>query len=696
MTGHTTWNALARMLAAAALAPVAAGLVSCASPAPVERDGVGYGVTEGVFRGKWWSYYERGASYLAGGYVDEAVADFRKALRARDDDAWAARTYGLHFTEYFPNRELGVALYLQGDLGAAEDALQRSLADVDSHRARHYLDLVTQARLDAGILEDAGAPRLDTALADDSLFAGRQVPVPVAAADDLGVQTLLVNGRALPQRGSAAAVEAAPTLELDEGAHVIRIAARDLAGRETAQDVAVRVDLSGPVLGIREPAPGTVTEASRITIRGAAVDASGVASATLDGRPLAVAGSDAAFQAEVPLVAGENTFVVAVTDNAGNTTTTAVAVFQGAPAGPDAQAWRRARQTTPTRIASAALTPGLLAAAAEPGDAPVIRMKFPRAEGETVPHRKRELRLAGRVEAPAGLTAFRIQDDAYPVVPDATHLEFSRRIPVEAGRPTPVQVSAEDAAGNRETWSATVVGEPVVLDEYRMALAVQHFEGAPAAMAPLLDALFVAEFGKVAQGRFAMVDRAQLEAVLTELELGASELADPRLALRLGQVRPADALLYSVVHPRDGGGVEILTRAVSTETGSVLGTYDTFVADWDDPAARRRGIEGLAAWFATQFPRVPGAVVRVAAGKPYINLGADDGVKKDMRVVLTYEAAPPIIDETTGETLEDAIYDALGVARIVGVDDERSKLGEVNRTVEGEAAIEAGQPVFTM
>jgi hypothetical protein len=193
-----------------------------------------------------------------------------------------------------------------------------------------------------------------------------------------------------------------------------------------------------------------------------------------------------------------------------------------------------------------------------------------------------------------------------------------------------------------------------------------------------------------------MVDRGQLEAVLAELELGASELADPRLALRLGQVRPADALLYSVVHAREDNGLEILTRAISTETSAVLGTYDTFIADWNDADARRRGIEGLAAWFAGEFPRVPGEVVRVAAGKPYVNLGGADGVKKGMRVVLTYEAAPAITDETTGEVLEDAIYDALGVAPIVGVDAERSKLGDVNRTVEGEVPIEAGQPVFTM
>ena len=43
----------------------AAVLAGCAKESGYVKDGVAYGVTDGVFRGRWWSYYERGTSFVA-------------------------------------------------------------------------------------------------------------------------------------------------------------------------------------------------------------------------------------------------------------------------------------------------------------------------------------------------------------------------------------------------------------------------------------------------------------------------------------------------------------------------------------------------------------------------------------------------------------------------------------------------------
>ena len=123
-----------RVLFAFAVLLVAGGCVS--DPSAVrEKDGRQYGVTDGVFRGRWWSYYERGTSYLAGGFHEEAAADFEQALKGRSRDTWRARTYGLHFVEYFPARELGVCYLRLGRLDEAERQLQEALAMVDTERA---------------------------------------------------------------------------------------------------------------------------------------------------------------------------------------------------------------------------------------------------------------------------------------------------------------------------------------------------------------------------------------------------------------------------------------------------------------------------------------------------------------------------------------------------------------------------------
>jgi hypothetical protein len=60
------------------------------------KDGKEYGVTEGLFRDRWWNYYERGLSLAEGEFYDEAMQDLGTAIAQRNDDQWRSRTYGMH------------------------------------------------------------------------------------------------------------------------------------------------------------------------------------------------------------------------------------------------------------------------------------------------------------------------------------------------------------------------------------------------------------------------------------------------------------------------------------------------------------------------------------------------------------------------------------------------------------------------
>src|SRR3990167_719878 len=68
------------------------------------KDGQQYGTTEGTFRNKWWNYYERGNSFSDGEFFEEAIADYRNSIKQRDEDQRRARTYGMHFIDYFPHK----------------------------------------------------------------------------------------------------------------------------------------------------------------------------------------------------------------------------------------------------------------------------------------------------------------------------------------------------------------------------------------------------------------------------------------------------------------------------------------------------------------------------------------------------------------------------------------------------------------
>ena len=115
------------------------------------RDGKQYGVTSSkVWRNTWWQNYSGDYSYAEGGFWDEAIASFQTALGTRlgQTDQSRANTYGLHFIEpYFPHRELGIAYYRLGRYQEALRELTTSLDQVESARAKFYLNKVRRALL---------------------------------------------------------------------------------------------------------------------------------------------------------------------------------------------------------------------------------------------------------------------------------------------------------------------------------------------------------------------------------------------------------------------------------------------------------------------------------------------------------------------------------------------------------------------
>ena len=157
-------------------------MAGCARDAVVVRDGKKYGVTKGTFRARWWNYYERGRSYQDGALWQKAAADFEKALKARSTDEWRARTYGLHFTSYFPNRELGVCYHHLERHEEAAGRLEVSLGQVETARAHKYLDLVREVQLARGVLADTALPVIEVLPAEPTvrrLLSGR---TPAASA----------------------------------------------------------------------------------------------------------------------------------------------------------------------------------------------------------------------------------------------------------------------------------------------------------------------------------------------------------------------------------------------------------------------------------------------------------------------------------------------------------------------------------
>jgi len=680
-------------------------ITGCAAEqeARVGEDGKTYGTTEGTFRGRWWSYAERGSSYLSGKMYAEAKKDLLKALDGRSTDSWRARTYGLHFVEYFPNRELGVVEFHLGNLEAAEAALKDSLEAVDTERAHYYLDLVRRAQIAKGSISDTTEPELNTTLEPGRILASRELDFEVDTTDDVGVAELTVNGEEVYQRGASEANEKLAAKEeviLNEGTHKIEVAARDLSEKVVKKEVEVVVDLTGPTIGVFSPIEPTVTEHGTVVLEGATVDKHGVVSVAVDQGLVAESpgSKKLPFDTELPLAAGENTFVVAARDVAGNETRSAIKVFQGDPDSAEAKLWLL-KQKYPERmkLASAGLPVMNLTFGVDEPAPGEIRLKSPQADR---PYRhNRTLRVSGEVVTQTKVTSLKINGEPFDELTGAPKESFNRRLPIDAtddgNTQVAVNIEATDENGKVYTQDFNVDVRPVELNtkESRMPVAVLAFAGSNVDTSVTDYLRLTTEAQVLGEGRFRVVDRTRLQDVLTEQQLAAA-LADPDEALTLGKLTNAYVFIVADVFTHDQAGLEIKARAIDAETSDLIATLDAFVDDKEDRAKVEAACRGLALQLAERYPRLSGEIRSVRGESVLVDWTKEDGVQEGAYFLFVQEQEP-WVDEDTGEVLEPGEFVPVGRGKVLSFLSSGVKAQKVDSGEEG-VTLEKGMPAITM
>lgn len=186
----------------------------------------------GVFRNRWWHFYERGLSRAEAGELDLAEADLRQCLALRRTDSRFARTWGMHFVQCFAHRELAHVLIRQGRRDEAEALLRTSMQHEPSAKAEWLLRSLTEAPTAAPA--DPGGQRtvrVEVAATPAGELSGRVVPpgvplalvapdgaaTPVAQAGDGAFTVAIPPGAVLTAAGEAVTAPPAvePTLVVD-------------------------------------------------------------------------------------------------------------------------------------------------------------------------------------------------------------------------------------------------------------------------------------------------------------------------------------------------------------------------------------------------------------------------------------------------------------------------------------------------
>jgi tetratricopeptide (TPR) repeat protein len=114
---------------------------------------------------EWYVSYEQGLDEFRGNRWQKAIQHFNEAISDRSDPGANAKTYGLHFIDYFPYLYRGVSFYKANNFKRALQDLQRSERhgevlnasnDDDAERLlREHLSLLQQYQADQQTLAEA-------------------------------------------------------------------------------------------------------------------------------------------------------------------------------------------------------------------------------------------------------------------------------------------------------------------------------------------------------------------------------------------------------------------------------------------------------------------------------------------------------------------------------------------------------------
>src|SRR3990172_8011723 len=203
-----------------------------------------------LYRGKWWNHYVRGRWYADGGYYDEAIQDFKKSISLRSRDERSARSYGLHFWEYFAHRELGIVYYNQEKYEEAKKELEASLSTADSARTKFYLNKCNEAILKI-TKSDREPPQIKISSHADGEFVNTPIiTLKGVVSDDCcaNCNNILIQGKKLFIELAEKNISFSEDVSLHPGENVICMEASDLTGKSTQKNLKIIRDIHPPIL----------------------------------------------------------------------------------------------------------------------------------------------------------------------------------------------------------------------------------------------------------------------------------------------------------------------------------------------------------------------------------------------------------------------------------------------------------------
>jgi hypothetical protein len=507
-------------------------------PPTYEKNGQAFGWTKGMgenFRDTWYDYYECGLSYLEGDYFEQTIwamdASIRRLSENRQKDRRMARTYGMHFIDYFPHREKGIALYYLSRYEAAKNQLEMSVSQYPSEKAYIYLDKVRQKLFEKSETP-AAVPELHVSVDGKRDAKGRiltnaaPITVAIRAKDERFVSRITLRNRPLFLEKSEQAVKVRERLFLDEGQHRIVVSAQNLMRRTASESVEIIADRTAPMIALTDYEPG-------ITAQGVLVDRWPGVRLLANGEQIAVSNSEETAFSLPPKLADAGV-VLEAEDMAGNRTELRI--------GEPSLAGRRSPLLAGNGV------PVMFSA--WDSQAPVIRITNGLQDGDTV--FRETVGIGVRISGKRAIETIRINKTRIPA-PKGAVVSFVHQMHLSRGA-NPVEISATDSDGKRETVHLMIhrsIPEAFQL-KHRFGMMLSAFESATGtAFGSSIYALIVRDMAERKRFRIGLENDLQDAELLRETSLIDEPASD---GLLLGNA-------YRTVR-----GLEIAVRLVDTQS----------------------------------------------------------------------------------------------------------------------------------
>ena len=617
------------------------------------KEGTKYGRTNNIFTGEWYEYYSRALSYIEGECYEFAIDDLEEAIKRQNKDRIWASTYGMHYIDYFPHRELGFVHFIMGDYDAAKYELLQSIDQEPSEKAYHYLDNVRQKIM---IREKQPASYASIRLDSDYIVTNDDsVVISGSIEDKQFIKEFLINDNKIFLEYSKKKISFRESYKLLDGKQEMTITVRNLMGGETKKKLFIHVDRKGPVVTITKYTPGA-------EIAGYLIDEFGGLSCFLNGEPIPLSKAKKAFFS-IQLKTGIKNIKLIARDKLGNET---LAIIDSSLASFKTNAAMYANYQNNIATDAASISP-------DTNKSPQITL-YGWPDFEKVWIERINIQVKVTVKSKTDIKTIFINDQPVLLSNDklcdaGKDIFFSHSILLKPGENT-IQVRAISETGETDLKKITIIREiPEIFQPQNLfPISIKAFnEDIENSISYQLQNFVINEF--LLKGRFQIVNtkiisKIKKQSIFSRIIKYLSENIQNNNFLYRNNLKNAKALIEGNFFITRSG-IEIIAKMVDLQTREILAIKNVYCENKGTDSFKILA-NRLVLKFHKEFPQIDSEISELLSDEQFVVKSTKVAVLKIKRPLCVYRYITPKYNPVTGLFL-GANTQIIGSANVVKI-----------------------------